>query len=352
MIIKSIETFPVTMAMETPYDVAYERFDKAENLFVHIEAGNLNGWGCAAPDPHVTGEYPEVLLKQAQEFLPSFVKKDPFRRALLMKQLKKEIPGSFSLWAAVDMALWDLIGKKAELPLWKILGGYREKIKTSVTIGICNEKETLRQAKELIQAQIGILKIKGGNNVGEDIERIKAIRKDFSPSIRIRFDANQGYTIENALYFLDQTKELDIELLEQPTPQARPEQLGVISKNSNTPIMADESLVSLLDAFHLVKKGLIDLMNIKLMKVGGLSEAIQVDGVARSAGVEVMVGCMDESALGIAAGLHFALSRPNIRYADLDGHFGLIDDPAKGAVILKKGYLYPSQGPGLGWKGL
>ena len=352
MTIDSIEIIPLVMTMSNPYTVAYEKFDKAENLLVHIEAGNLNGWGCAAPDPHVTGEYPEMLLEQGLSVLPSLKKKDPFRKAVIMKHLKKETPGSYSLWAAVDMALWDLVAKKADLPLWKLLGGYRERIRTSVTIGICGRQETLQQAKELVNSGIEILKIKGGVNLEEDLERIKLLRQDLSPSVQIRFDANQGYSIEEALIFLKESRSLDIELFEQPTPKARPEQLGVVGKKTETPIMADESLLSLLDAFHLVKKGLIDLMNIKLMKAGGITEAIQIDAVARSAGVEVMVGCMDESALGISAGLHFALSRKNIRYADLDGHLGLRDDPARNAVILKKGYLYPSEGPGLGWNGL
>ena len=308
--------------------------------------------GCAAPDPHVTGEYPDDLLNQGRAVLPSFKNKDPFRKAFIMKTLKKETPGSFSLWAAVDMALWDLLGKKADLPLWKILGGYRERIRTSVTIGICDQDETLRQARELIASGISILKIKGGSDVLGDLERIRALRKEFSPSLQIRFDANQGYSVDEALLFLKESGDLDIELFEQPTPKARPEQLGVVGKKSETPIMADESLVSLLDAFHLVKRGLVDLMNIKLMKAGGITEAIQIDAVARSAGVEVMVGCMDESALGISAGLHFALSRRNIRYADLDGHLDLKNDPAAGSVILKKGYLYPSREAGLGWAGL
>ena len=352
MTIKSIEVFPLSMEMKNPYTVAYDSFDHAENLLVRIEAGKLNGWGCAAPDPHVTGEYPDILLKKAETILPSFIKKDPFRKALIMKQLKKDAPGAFSLWAAVDMALWDLIGKKADLPLWKILGGYRDRIKTSVTIGICSEKETLKQAAELLGSGVNIIKIKGGNNVNEDLERIRAIRKDLGENLQIRFDANQGYTIEEALFFIDNSRNLNIELFEQPTSKARPDQLGVAARRSDTPVMADESMISLLDAFHLVKRGLIDLMNIKLMKVGGITEAIQVDAVARSAGVEVMVGCMDESALGIAAGLHFALSRRHIRYADLDGHLDLKNDPAHEAVIMKNGYLYPSDSAGFGWKGL
>jgi L-alanine-DL-glutamate epimerase-like enolase superfamily enzyme len=223
-------------------------------------------------------------------------------------------------------------------------------MKTSITIGIMPVKETVQKAVELVQKGFKSLKIKGGSNVESDIERIIKVRETVGEKIEIRFDANQGYTVEQSLKFCESTRPAKLELLEQPTPRGKPDLLSRVTKGVSIPVMADESLMGLLDAFRLARRDLVDMVNIKLMKCGGISVALHINGVARAANLEAMVGCMDEAALSIAAGLHFALARPNVMYADLDGHLDLADDPSDGTVILKNGILYPRSDPGLGFR--
>jgi L-alanine-DL-glutamate epimerase-like enolase superfamily enzyme len=217
-----------------------------------------------------------------------------------------------------------------------------------VTIGIVPERETVERARDWVAQGFRSLKLKGGTDVEDDIARVHATRAAVGPKIELRFDANQGYTGDQSMRFVTGTRDAVVELLEQPTPRGQPDLLGRVTSGVSIPIMADESLLTLRDAFRIAKRGLADMVNVKLMKVGGIAEALHINSVARAAGLEVMVGCMDESALAIGAGLHFALGRPNVAYADLDGHIGLSGDPAAGAVTLREGTLFPLEAPGFG----
>lgn len=351
MRINEIETWRTNLRLAEPYTIAYQTIDRADIVFARLGTNaGIQGYGCAAPDPQVTGETAESVLEVIDNVIqPAMKKVDPLRIALHMERLRNDISDQPSALAMIDMALHDILGKVAGIPIYQLLGGYRNRIKTSVTVGIMTPDDTVKKAREYLERGFKSLKLKGGKNVEDDIDRVLKVRDAVGDKTELRFDANQGYTFEESLRFVEMTRGARLELIEQPTPKGQPDLLGRVTGEVQLPVMADESLMNLRDAFRLAKRDLADMVNVKLMKVGGIMEAIQINAVAKSANLEVMVGCMDEPALGIAAGLHFALACPNVAYADLDGHLDLIDDPSTGAVVLREGVLFPNNRPGLGF---
>lgn len=345
----SYERYDFKLAV--PYTIAYETIDKTTNFILKIETdGKWAGYGCAAPDKVVTGEFPEDVENAIKNEISGYlIGKDPFAYAKILMDLKGILGKKSSALAMVDLALFDLISKKAEVPLYKFLGGYRHSIPTSITIGILNLRDTLQQAKEFVDQGFSILKVKGGSDLEADIEKMQKLHEAF-PHVIWRFDGNQGYSVAQSLAFVEGTTELEIEIFEQPTEVGADERMGQVTNKVSIPVMADESLKTLADAFRLAQNERVNMINIKLQKVGGIMEGLHINSVAKAAKLEAMVGCIDECGLGIAAGLHFALSRPNIVYADLDGHLELVDDPFKNVFALKKGVLYPTDSYGLGFQ--
>lgn len=350
MKISKIEYKLLEFELTEPYTIAYETVTKAKNIILKITASNgKTGWGCAAPDTFITNETVNDVINTIENpIIDKLQDQNPYEFSRILTELKTEIPLKKSSLAMVDMALLDLVSKNAELPLYYFLGAHKNVIQTSITIGILPLEETLYKAKDFVAQGFKVIKLKGGLHVEEDIEKIKALRTDFGPQIALRFDANQGYNLQDSMHFVKGVKAYNVEIFEQPVNVAHREQMGLISQSSKLPIMADESLKSLTDAFKLAQDDLIDMVNIKLQKVGGILEAQHINSVAKAAKFETMVGCLDECALGISAGLHFALSKSNVYYADLDSHLDIVDDPFKGLFTLKDGNLYPSKQPGLG----
>jgi len=340
------------LKLAVPYTIAYETIDKTSNFILKVETdGKWVGYGCAAPDKAVTGETPDEVEQAIKNEISDYlIGKDPFTYALLLLELQQMLGRRASSLAMVDLALFDLISKKAEVPLYKFLGGFRNSIPTSITVGILSLEETLKHAREYVAQGFFILKIKGGSSMAEDVEKMKKLHEAF-PKVTWRFDGNQGYSVAESLEFESKTAAVGIEIFEQPTKIGADELLGEVTGKTLVPVMADESLKTLTDAFRLAQNERVNMVNIKLQKVGGIMAGTHINSVAKAAKLEVMVGCIDECGLGIAAGLHFALSRPNILYADLDGHLELLDDPYKDVFVLKKGILYPTEKYGLGYDG-
>jgi L-alanine-DL-glutamate epimerase-like enolase superfamily enzyme len=353
MQISDLTHWVVPMRLCEPYTIAYETISTTTNVLLRLETKDGRvGYGCAAPDLAVTGETAETVIETLKTIVRGLlIGEDPLQRNAINEALRQTIPRQTAIRAMVDMALYDLIGRITGQPLYVLLGAYRKRILTSVTIGILPADDTVMRAREHCRQGFRALKIKGGEDVDLDVERVLRVREAVGRDVMLRFDANQGYREAEALTFIEKTRAANLEVIEQPTSRRLPELLGSLTRQSQLPVMADESLMTLKDAFRLARHHWVDMVNVKLMKVGGISEATQITAVARAAGLEVMVGCMDETALSIAAGLHFALSSPIITCADLDGHLDLMDDPTAGAVILKDGYLYPREAPGLGYEG-
>ncbi|WP_046745135.1 mandelate racemase/muconate lactonizing enzyme family protein [Kordia zhangzhouensis] len=337
------------LQLSEPYTIAYETVSTAVNFTLKVETENgFVGYGCAAPDKVVTRESANDVESDIKNVIIPFLKgKNAFMSSQILVELKPLLTQKSSALAMVDIALLDLAARKFDIPLYQYLGGFRHHIITSITIGIITLEDTLKTAKEFVAQGFQSIKLKGGLSVAEDVEKMIRLREQF-PTIELRFDGNQGYTPEQALSFYEQTKHISIEFFEQPIAVGLDSHLGKVTDKTTIPVMADESIKSVKDTFRLAKGAYIDMINIKIMKVGGIKEAMHINSVAKSAGLEAMVGCIDECSLGIAAGLHFALSQENVLYADLDGHLDIINDPFKSLFTLKKGILYPSNSPGLG----
>jgi L-alanine-DL-glutamate epimerase-like enolase superfamily enzyme len=345
------EAVPITFRLRQGYRIAGHHFTRAENVLLKIATSDGHtGYGCAAPFEEVTGESPAASLTSLRDVLIPLVRDgDPESPQGIIGRAALVAPNAPAARAALDMALLDLHGRRAGVPLFRLLGPARTRLLTSATLGIEEDlAASLDQARRYVAEGFRILKIKVGESWEADARLVASLRSAFGPALVIRADANQGYDEADATRFLRAVEPLGLELLEQPTPAQDLDVLRRLRSASAIPIMADESAVTEGDVTRLLAGGAADLLNVKLMKAGGVLAGLAIGRRAAAAGVGLMVGCNDESRISIAAGLHLALACPPAERADLDGHLDLQDDVARGGVRLRDGFLEAVEEPGLG----
>lgn len=351
MKIKHIEVWSADLGNTKPYTIAFKTIDSVKNVFVEItlESG-ITGLGSGNPSEYVVGENLSQCIEALQQNSLTFLYGRDIRE---VRQLAFEVwqrfPKNPAARAALDIALFDAFTKFLRIPLVKFLGQKIEKLPTSNTIGIKNVTETLQEAKEYIARGFKILKVKLGKNLEEDIERLVKLREVVGKEIVIRIDANQGYTFESTIEFYQRTVALDIELIEQPLPAGAVTDMKKLPEEIRRKVAADESLITPADALELLKPPVAaGIFNIKLMKCGGVSQALMIADVALSGGIDLFWGCNDESIVSITAALHTAFACRNTKYIDLDGSLDLAADIVTGGFILEDGFMYCSNKPGLG----
>jgi len=348
MQITHVEVTPVELDLRVPYRMADgTQLNRVAAVFVRVETqqGDV-AWGCAAVDPAFTQETLKDVTRVCRACADRARDLNPLNTEYALAELAQVAEGMPAALCAFDIAFYDLLGLFARMPLHRLLGGYRHRIQTSITISALPLQETVEQARNRARQGFRILKIKSCHDLEEDVRRMRAVR-DALPNLILRLDAEQGYTVQQAL---DAARALQgkLEMIEQPTPAADLDALQEITRRSPVPILADESVTGPSSALRVAGLRAAHGLSVKLAMCGGVRCARQIDAIARAAQMATMVGCVHEPALLIAAGLGLALSSPNVRYGDLDGFFDLVNDPTVPGFHFEEGWLIATDVPGLG----
>jgi L-alanine-DL-glutamate epimerase-like enolase superfamily enzyme len=323
----STEFERVSLPLADAFTISRGTQEVAENVVVRItDEDGTTGVGAAAPAAHYgeTAATVEAVLPDLLSVVESVG--DPHALDRIERERRAVVADNPAAHAAVDVALADLAAKRLGVPLFRQWGLDPDAApKTSFTIGLDSTERMREKTRSAVEARYDVLKVKLGTDRDEEI--VAAIREE-APDARIRVDANEAWTPREAVETADRLADLDVEFVEQPVPATDPEGLRFVYERSPLPIAADESCVRLSDVPAVADR--VDIVNLKLMKCGGLAEARRMIHAARAHGLEVMLGCMIESNASIAAACHLA---PLLDYADLDGALLLAEDEYEGVPI-------------------
>ncbi|MDR3052809.1 MAG: dipeptide epimerase [Coriobacteriales bacterium] len=350
MRITSIQTLLVATQPTRPLRIALPGLTHNPALLVRVNtsAGSV-GFGEACPFEPVTGNNLQQTRQFIQAMSTQLAGEDPLCIERIHRAMDACDPGNAAAKAAIDIALYDIMGKHAKLPLYKLLGGNENSTKSDMTIGLDEPGCMSQKARQYVGEGFSILKIKVGLNPTDDLEAIRQIRAAVGPKVSLRLDANQGWSVEQAIATMRAMEAFAVDEIEQPVANGDLVGLKAVRTHIKQALMLDESVCTPQDAARALAAGAGDIINIKLMKCGGLYRALQINAVAEAAGVPCMVGCMSETRVSIAAGAALAVALGNICYTDLDSHRAIAQIPGiKGGFEQHGETITLLEKPGLG----
>lgn len=349
MRIKGIDIHSFDIPLEQPFKIAIGTMSAANNVLVRVHTDEgITGLGESCPFAPITGETQATNIAVARNLRDMLLGQDPLAIETFLSLAGNFIHSNPSIVAAFDMALYDILGKAVSLPLYRLLGGEPRQLETDITTDLDTPEKMAARAKDFIGRGYRTIKIKVGQEPGLDIARLEAIREVIGYSPAISIDANQGWTVPQALAALKGMEKFRILFVEQPVASWDTDGLKAVRQKSPIPVMADEALFSPRDAIRLIKAEACDYFNIKLMKAGGIANSLKISHVAEGANIRAMVGCMLETRLALTAAAHLMAARKNIIFADLDGNTSHTLDPITGGMEVRGGSITLPESPGLG----
>ncbi len=349
MIIEKIQVHESRLKLHTPFKTALRIAHEIDSIQVQIQTDcGLVGLGASAPTWVITGDSTaSIVAALTGPIQAALIGQDARDLNVLLQKVQKSCINNPSAKAAMDIALHDLFAKWLNQPLYAILGGNKP-LTTCMTIGLDTPEIMQKAAIKAVDNGFSALKIKVGNDPHTDIERMSAINEVIHSTIRLRLDANQGWSAKDAVFVIRELERmaLNIDWVEQPVLAKDFAGMKYVTDKVDSKIMADESVFSAQDAFTLLKERAVDLLNIKLLKCGGIGEAKKIADLGGLYGVKCMIGSMMESSISVSAAAHFAASHPNVVYCDFDAPLWLEEKP-QGMVYQGENVLLSDQA-GLG----
>lgn len=339
--------------LKTPFKTALRTVEAVEDIIVMIntDSGNV-GYGEAPATAVITGDTHGSIIDAIRHYItPRLIGADIADLNRNTQLIQGAIEKNSSAKAAVEIAIYDLWGQLYDAPLYRLLGGGDPVITTDITISVDYIDKMVADSLAAVERGFESLKIKVGKDIGVDIERVKAIYAAVEDRALLRLDANQGWTAKQAVYALHALEDAGVrlELVEQPVKAHDLNGMKYVTERVHTPIMADESVFGPTEVIELIRMRAADIINIKLMKTGGISNAIRIADIAEMYQVECMIGCMLETSISVAAAVHVAVAKSSaITKIDLDGPSLCAFNPVDGGVIFNESEISVTDAPGLG----